>query len=271
MIELAISSWSVHGELGQVWYEPDANNVMANKASGGAAHLDLLDLPAKMAENGIYLLELCNFHLPSVDDAYLAQFRQAMQTAGVSLVNLLIDTGNLAAPDDVWRADIASAKMWLDVAQKLSAKGARIDCGTEAATPASIERSARALQELFDYAAQFGLEITTENWRTLSLEPVNLLEVMRQVERPLKLCVDFGNAEKTADKRATLNALMPLANSIHFKADFDGLSINEMVLRADATLIKQADFAGHITLIVGDTDDEWEKLHLLKTHITPLL
>ena len=117
MIDIAISSWSLHGQLGQVWYEPDQDNIMVNHGSQNPANLDLLDLPAQMAENGIFVLELCNFHLPSVENSYLHQLKQAMQDAGVSLANLLIDTGNLSAPDDADRLDsLKMASFWQDVA-----------------------------------------------------------------------------------------------------------------------------------------------------------
>ena len=43
-MRLAISSWTVHGEL-----------------SNG---LDLLDFPNAAAEHGVHTLEICHFHLP---------------------------------------------------------------------------------------------------------------------------------------------------------------------------------------------------------------
>jgi len=60
MRRLAISTWSLHGQL----------------QSGQA----LLDLPAQIAQRGIQTLEICHFHLPSTTPAYLAELRQACQT-----------------------------------------------------------------------------------------------------------------------------------------------------------------------------------------------
>lgn len=272
MIELAISSWSLHGQLGQVWYEPDPERTMINHGGQNTANLDLLDLPAQMAANGIFVLELCNFHLPSVEKSYLLQLKQAILDADVSLANLLIDTGNLSAADNAdWLDSLKMASFWQDVARTLGAKGVRLDCGTDAPSPAAIERSAHALQELFDYGQQIGLETTVENWRQLSLEPENLLEIMRQVDRPLKLCVDFGNAEKTADKMATLETLLPRGNSIHLKVNFDGLALDEDELDTYMAMIQQANFSGHISLIVGETSDEWARIRAMKAHVERLL
>ncbi|MYE79126.1 MAG: sugar phosphate isomerase/epimerase, partial [Chloroflexi bacterium] len=133
MIELAISSWTVHGALGAPWYEPDADGRMVNRAESQPAELSLLDLPAFIADEGIKLLEICNFHLPSLEDSYLARLRANIEAAGVTLVNLLVDTGNLSAADNaIWRPDIEAAKRWQDIAVKLGARGVRLDCGTDA-------------------------------------------------------------------------------------------------------------------------------------------
>jgi sugar phosphate isomerase/epimerase len=267
-IQIAISSWTVHGLLGQAWHEPDDNWTMVNKNAGQDASLSLLDLPAHMANDDIYVLELCNFHLPAVDDDYLAQLKSAMESAGVTLANLLIDTGNLSSLDDQqWRSDIEQTKRWQDVAAKLGAKGTRIDCGTEPATPETMERSASALRELVDYGESLGLHTTTENWRTTSVEPENLFHIMEKVERSLKLCVDFGNAEKTADKYATLEQLMPYANSIHCKGHFDGMKLDTEEFNQSLDFIKRYDFDGHISLIDDGIDNEWDRVLTLKEQV----
>lgn len=267
-IQIAISSWTVHGLLGQVWHEPDDNWNMINQNASQDTSLSLLDLPAYIAKDGITVLELCNFHLPSVSDDYLIQLKSALESSGVTLANLLIDTGNLSSLDDQqWQADIEQTKRWQDVAAKLGAKGTRIDCGTEPATPETIKRSATALRELVDYGKTLGLDTTTENWRTTSIEPDNLFNIIKQVDRPLKLCVDFGNAEKTADKYATLERLMPHANSIHCKGHFDGMTLDTNEFSQSLGFIKQYEFSGHISLIDDGTDSEWDRVLILKEQV----
>jgi len=265
MIQLAISSWTVHGALGQVWHEPDDSGAMINQNGDHPSTLTLLELPAHMAKDGIHVLELCNFHLPSIDDDYLAQLKSALDSAGVTLANLLIDTGNLSAVDN--RNDIEMTKRWQDVAVKLGANGTRIDCGTEAPTPDALKRSADALRELVDYGKSIGLDTTTENWRTTSIEPDNLFEIIKQTDRPMKLCVDFGNAEKTNDKYATLEQLMPHADSIHCKGHFDGMTLDVDEFKQSLDFIKKYDFAGHISLIDDGTDNEWERVLILKEQV----
>lgn len=268
MIQLAISSWTVHGALGAPWFQPDAADLMVNKNDPKPAMLSLLELPAFIAADGFKLLEICNFHLPSIDDGYLAELRQALADADVTLVNLLIDTGNLSATDDEsWRRDIEAAKRWQDIAVKLGARGVRIDCGTELPTPQTIKRSVQALRELFDYGAGIGLNATTENWRQTSVESQNLLEIMQTVERPLQLCVDFGNAAKTADKYATMAALLPQATSLHCKGNFNGDALDVVEFQRSLSLVRDAKFAGHVALIYDGADGEWDKVLTLKAHV----
>ena len=268
MIELAISSWTVHGALGAPWYLPDASGTMINTKEPQPAELTLLELPAFVAADGFKLLEICNFHLPSIADDYLAELRQALEDSGVALVNLLIDTGNLSAADDAaWRADIDAAKGWQDIAVKLGAQGVRLDCGTEAPSPGAIERSVKALRELIDYGASIGLAATTENWRQTSVESENLLQIMGAVDRPLQLCVDFGNAAKTSDKYATMRALLPQASSLHCKGNFAGDTLDVAEFQRSLSLVREANFSGHIALIYDGTDKEWDKVLKLRTHV----
>ncbi|MXX83532.1 MAG: sugar phosphate isomerase/epimerase [Chloroflexi bacterium] len=268
MIELAISSWTVHGALGAPWYEPDADGRMVNRAESQPAELSLLDLPAFIADEGIKLLEICNFHLPSLEDSYLARLRANIEAAGVTLVNLLVDTGNLSAADNaIWRRDIEAAKRWQDIAVKLGARGVRLDCGTDAPSPAAIQRSCDSLRELADYGAGLGLHTSTENWRATSVESENLLQILDGVGRPLRLCVDFGNAAKTADKYATLRALLPRATSLHCKGIFNGNALDVAEFKQALALVRAADFRGHIALICDGTEDEWRKALALKDHV----
>lgn len=268
MIKLAISSWTVHGALGAPWYAPDASGSMVNANDEQTAKLTLRELPAFIAADGFKLLEICNFHLPSIDDEYLANLRQALRDSGVTLVNLLIDTGNLSAADDAaWRGDIEAAKGWQDIAAKLGAKGVRLDCGSEPPTAGAIKRSVTALRELIDYGASIGLSTTTENWRQTSVESENLLRIMRSVDRPLELCVDFGNAAKTSDKYATMRALLPQATSLHCKGNFAGDTLDVAEFQRSLSLVREANFAGHVALIYDGTDNEWDKILTLKSHV----
>lgn len=257
MYQIATSSWALHGTLGQVYYEHNDDGA-TNKGESKSSAMDLLDLPALVAKDGVKMLEICHFHFPTTDDSFLAELKAALNESDVELANVLVDTGNLSNPNREERArDVEMTKGWQEVAQKLGAKGNRIDCGTEAATPETIANSAASLQELADSAAEKGLVVFTENWRTTSLQPDNLMAIIRQADRPLKLCVDFGNAAKTEDKYATLAALMPHGDSLHCKGIFKDGKLDLAEYHQSLNIVREANFSGHVSLIYDQYDGEW--------------
>ena len=267
MFTFGISSWSLHGLLGQVWYEAAGDRVVLQRGEPAGA-LPLLQLPAAVAAHGITQLEICHFHFPQLDAAYLAALRIAMVAAGVQLNNVLLDSGNLSSLDEVsWQADMAQAKRWLQIAAAVGAKGVRIDCGVEPAGPQSIARAATALRELADEAAALGLRLNTENFRQTSQGADELLQILAQADREIGLCVDYGNAAKTADKYGTLAKLLPHGTSVHAKPDMHDGQIDTADLKQCLDLTRKAGFNGPLILIVGETDDEWERAATLRAEI----
>ncbi len=70
MVTFGISTWSIHRPL----------------TSG---KIDLLDVPAKLREHGLTDLQVCHFHLPTRDPAFLKTFRDRIESAGVTLDAML--------------------------------------------------------------------------------------------------------------------------------------------------------------------------------------
>lgn len=252
MRRLAISTWTLHGQLQE--------------------GLALLDLPARIAQRGIYALEICHFHLPSTTPAYLADLRQACQAAGVEAYSILIDTGDITAPDPQQRAvDLQTIRSWIDIAAELSAGRVRVVAGMQPPTPEVIQRSVENLRELVGYAEQRGVKVITENWHATSLDPQALLAILDQCEGTVGLCADIGNAEGP-EKYATLAQLLPHASSIHFKARYTPTAEIEATDFARCLeLILATDFQGIVTVIYGETDREWAAVEQLVEALQPLI
>ena len=267
MLKFALSSWSIHGLLGQARFrhQDGAATLDDGEAKGDVS---LVELPAIMANRGINMLEICHFHFPSLDDAYLAELKQQLDENEVSVENILVDDGNISSPDEaVRRASIELAKQYQVAAVKIGAKGNRIDCGLEAASAESKANAVAALKELSENAVSLGLHICIENFHPTSQEADDLLEMLAQVEPKMKLCVDFGNADFSAEKFTTLEALMPHATSIHCKASYNANAIDTDDLHRCLDLMTASEFDGPISLIYGETEDEWAGLHQLQTAI----
>jgi len=253
MRRLAISTWSLDGLL-----------------QSGAP---LLDIPEQLTRHGISALELCHFHLPTTEPGYLDALRAALRSAEVELYRLLIDTGDITAPDPSRRAaDIQMIESWIDSAAALGASGVRIAAGRQPPTPDAIEQSAQQLRAFAQRAAGHGLRTHTENWHATAQEPAALLAILDRCQSQVELCADTGNAEATADKYATLARLLPRASSIHFKARYapDG-SIAADDLQRCLELIEQAQFDGVITLIYESKQNEWAGVDQLRDALQPLL
>jgi sugar phosphate isomerase/epimerase len=244
MIHFAISSWSLDGLL----------------QSG----LPLLELPQHLKAHDFSLLELCHFHLSSTDAEYLQAFKESLQQAKVKLSSLLIDTGDIASPDDAKRnSDVQEIKRWIDIAATLGAERVRIVAGNQVPTPEVIARSNQHLKELVAYAKAKNVKVSTENWQKTSLEADVLLELLNK-NPELGLCADIGNAEQTKDKYATLKKLLPYATSVHFKARYENGQIEPNDLQTCMGLINEAKFSGVMTMIYESKQNEWEGLEQLR-------
>lgn len=246
MPRYAVSSWSLDGLL----------------QSG----VPLLDIPAQLQANDISTLELCHFHLPSIDTAYLHGLRDRLLDNGVELFSLLIDAGDIAAPDPEQRAaHTAFTRQWIDIAATLGAERVRIDAGQQPPSSEVIRRSAEQLDALTQYAASRGVAVSTENWRVTSQQPAALLAILDACPSPVGLCVDTGNAEATADKYQTLVQLLPRATSIHFKPRYSASgAIDTADVERCLTLFREAAFDGVISLIYDRKQHEWDGIGQLR-------
>lgn len=87
---IGISSWAVHHALGAPrGFGVEAGNSVPSFAPQNA-RLSLLELPAELARQGFDSLQICHFHLPSRDAAYLAELRAAIADSGIELHALLV-------------------------------------------------------------------------------------------------------------------------------------------------------------------------------------
>ena len=251
MRRCAVSSWSLDGLL--------------------QTGVPLLDIPAQLRHHGIAAFELCHFHLPTTDAAYLHALRDRFAAARVELFSVLIDAGDIVTPDLVQRAtDTAFTQQWIEIAAALGATRVRIDAGQQPPTPEVIQRSAEQLHTLAQYAASYGVAVSTENWRTTSQEPAVLLAILNACPSQIGLCVDTGNAEATRDKYQTLAQLFPRATSVHFKARYTSAGVidNDDVQHC-RSLLQAVAFDSVITLIYDRKQHEWDGIQQLRKALSP--
>ena len=268
---LSVSTWSLHRQLGKPGFTGPAHCMQIPIKTHNKGPISLLELPARVAEFGIHTLEICHFHLPSVEKSCLAELRAALADADVELFSLLIDDGDITHPSDAER-DIAWIEKWIDIAGELGAKCARVIGGKADPSAETVAQSRDALALLTQRADTAGIRLMSENWFSIFSTPENVNTILSGLDGKVGLCLDFGNWRGDT-KYEDLVAIAPLAESCHTKAHF--AAPREMD-KADYVqcleLTQEAGFAGPHTLIYdGPGDDEWESLALEREVVNPYL
>jgi sugar phosphate isomerase/epimerase len=268
---LSVSTWSLHRSLGKPAPYGPAEETSSARQPVIQPAFTLLELPARIVDAGIQTLEICHFHLPSREPAYLRQLRSAIEAADVELWSLLIDGGDISHPQHHER-DTAWSERWLDVAAQLGAKNARVSGGKQEPTADALARSGRNFARLADAAEARNVRLMTENWHNLLSTPEAVLTILDGQDGALGLCADFGNWSGP-DKYADLAKIMPRAESCHAKCAFSGPGQAD---RADyqqcLDLTAAVDFAGPYTLIYDGPDaDEFGGLRVEGEMVAPYL
>lgn len=265
---LSVSTWSLKRLLGQpAPYGPGSTTSPSSPTTG----LPLLELPAQLAKFGISTLEICHFHLPSIDPGYLSELRASLQSAQVELFSLLIDDGDVTHPTNAAR-DMTWIASWLPIAGQLGATHARVIAGKAEATPATLQMSAQALAQLAEMAQAAGVRLMTENWLTLLSDPTSVHTLLERLDGRVGLCFDFGNWSGP-DKYDRLRSIVSYAESCHAKAHFTSpttLDADDYTQCLDIT--RAAHFSGPYTLIYDGADpDEWAGLAREREVVAPYL
>lgn len=249
--ETAVSSWTLH-------------RLLTSDTDG--SQITLYSVPALLAQHGYRAAEICNFHITSTDVPSLRLLRVALENAGVRLVNLLVDTGDISAVAlDVRAREIAEAKKWIDIASAIGSDGVRIIAGRRPATPVTLQEAADIMQELAVYAADRDVAVCTENWFGLLDTPDDVIELMRLTDGNIGLKLDFGNwpAPRKFDD---LRLIAPYASTTHSKPALtaNGKIDHEDFLRCLAA-IENGGFDGRHVLVYDGPDNIWAALDELKS------
>ncbi|RCW50825.1 sugar phosphate isomerase/epimerase [Paenibacillus prosopidis] len=275
MSYLSVSTWSLHRLLGPLrWTAWDAEAGSHRTIEQEQPEIiTLLDLPAEAASRGYEAIEVCHFHFPSTDSAYLKQLRSAFEVSGVSFDTLLLDYGNLTAPDERQRkADFAFICDWIDIASQCGAKQIRVIAGEAPPTDEeAISLSAASLIDLAHFASPKGVRIITENFKPLTSTAESCHKLLAQTGNQVGFITDFGNfhgAEKVKEIASTL----PFSVSVHAKATYDEAGFpDEAEYLTYLNRVHAAGYNGAYVLIYDGPGDMWEGLERIKAIVKPFL
>ncbi|MBB6733561.1 sugar phosphate isomerase/epimerase family protein [Cohnella zeiphila] len=275
MSYLSVSTWSLHRHLGPMRLTEWDGNERTHRVREVPQPqlLTLLELPAEAAKRGYRALEICHFHFPSVDEAYLLQLKDACAKAGVSFDTLLLDYGDLTSPDSARReADLALMKRWIDAAATAGADRVRIVAGeAEPGDEDAIGLSARLLNELGRYAEERGVRIVTENFKSLTSTGASCSRLLERLDDRIGMITDFGNFKPPA-KYDEFGLILPRSLSVHAKPFYDEGGIPDAEeLRRCLNCVEAAGYDGAVVLIYDGPGDMWEGLDRVKALVEPSL
>ncbi|OXM82792.1 sugar phosphate isomerase/epimerase family protein [Paenibacillus rigui] len=275
MSYLSVSTWSLHRLLGPLrWTEWDAEQeIHIIREQAQPQVLTLLELPAEAARRGFQALEVCHFHFPSLEPAYLEALRAAFAEAGISFDTLLLDYGNLTSEDMKRRsADLELIRSWIDAASLAGAKQIRIIAGEAVPTDdEAIRLSAETLGGLSDYAGPKGVRVITENFRSLTSTGASCIRLLELSDECVGMITDFGNF-KEPSKYDEFLLTLPHSVTVHAKAHYDenGYPDEAEFIRCLDTL-RTADYNGAVALIYDGPGDMWEGLERIRRIVSPYL
>lgn len=268
---ISLSSWSLHRRLGPAWhYLPGETIRPERETPWGDGEISLLDVPAELKAHGIGALEICSFHLPSIEQTYLEELKSALAESGITLQTLLIEAGDPSDPETGER-DVTFMRDWVERAAGLEAKFARVIAGKQEPTPANLQRAADHLNWLGENASDLPVRVVTENWFSLLSGPDQTNWLLDQLGDRIGLNGDLGNW-RSDSKYDDLAQIMGRAEICHCKADFVDGVLDENDYRQAISVSEDAGYTGPYTLIFdNDAPDEWEGIEIEKKFVEDML
>jgi sugar phosphate isomerase/epimerase len=255
---IAVSSWSLHKLLGYSHANgPAGRDDAPALQTWGLGEIKLLDLPVALRAHGYDRVELCHFHIASLDPVYLEELRSAFARAGVTIQTLLIDDGDITNSQTRAR-DMAWINKWIGAAARLGAVHARAIAGKQKPSPDALALSVSGLAHLANSAATQGVKLVTENWFDLTATPAEVHHIM-DATPGLGFLADMGNWSGPT-KYADLSSIFARAQLCHAKARFIGAKLDEADYGQCVAAAEGAGYSGPYTLIFADEGDEWEGL-----------
>ncbi len=254
----AVSSWSLHRALGSTYpYKPADQAYPARQPTYGKGTIELIDVPQQCADRGIFRLEICSFHLPSLLPDYLRDFRKVMEEAGVKLQTLLVEDGDLSNSETAQR-DAEWMAGWIDVAVALGAENMRVIAGKAQPTDPALTLAETHLRRLAELAAAAGVRLVIENWFNLLPGPTEVNRILDALHGKVGLNGDFGNWERDG-KYEDLAKIMSRAELCHAKGRYSATGLDAEDYVRCIKLSNAAGYQGPFTLIYDSTyyQDEW--------------
>jgi sugar phosphate isomerase/epimerase len=222
--------------------------------------MTLLQFPAMVREKfKVRNIEPLDSHFVSLEVAYLAELRNAVEKAGMHVINVPVGLrASVYDPDAAKRkAAVDNARKWVDAAVALGSPSVRIHiAGVRGVTP-DVDRAAESLRAAAEYGAEKNVVINLENDDLETEDAFYLVKVLDQVNSPwLRGLPDFCNSMLKGDEKYNYDSVTAMFkhayNISHVK---DSEVDNGKLFRVDVAkafaIAKRSSYRGYFSM-------EWE-------------
>ncbi|MBO0911579.1 MAG: sugar phosphate isomerase/epimerase [Acidobacteria bacterium] len=173
--------------------------------------MDLTEFAGEVARRfNVHNIEPHNRHFRSLNSKYLADFREALKKTNSRVVNIAVDGADSFYDGEISVREkaIAYAKKWVDVAVEIGCPSIRVHNQRAANSQPNVERTARSLREVTEYAASKDVVVNLENDDLVSEDAFFVVKVIDAVNSPfLHGLPDFANSMLTGDADFNYRAL----------------------------------------------------------------
>jgi sugar phosphate isomerase/epimerase len=199
---LAVASWPFRAEI------ESATNEYRDKKRPG---MDLRDFAVKVREQfGVPGVEPLSAHFPSTEERYLKEFREAIEKAGVHVVDIPVDNSASYYDADAGgrKKAIENGKKWVDVAVMLGSPSVRTSIAETQNSKPNVDVAAESIRALVDYAANKNILVNLENDDLVSEDAFFVVKVIERVNHPyLHALPDFCNSMASGNEKFNYDAV----------------------------------------------------------------
>jgi sugar phosphate isomerase/epimerase len=199
---LAVASWPFRAEI------ESSRNEYRDKSRPG---MDLRDFAVKVREKfAVPGVEPLSSHFPSTDKPYLLGFREAIEKAGVHVVNIPVDNefSYYDAEAQNRKKAIANGKNWVDIAVIIGSPSVRTSIAEAKNSKPNLERAAESVRAVVEYAAAKNIQVNLENDDLVSEDAFFVVKVIEKVAHPyLHALPDFCNSMASGNEKFNYDAV----------------------------------------------------------------
>lgn len=256
---LAVASWPFRAEI------ESATNEFRDKKRPG---MDMRAFAVKVREQfGVPGVEPLSAHFPSTSESYLKGFREAIEKAGVHVVNIPVDNSFSFYDADAAnrKKAIAHGKKWVDVAVALGSPSVRTSIAEAKNSKPDVERAAESIREVVEYAAGKNILVNLENDDLVSEDAFFVVKVIEKVNHPyLHALPDFCNSMCSGNEKFNYHAVTAMFqhayNICHVKDSEvgDQGKIFRVDLKKTFEILKASGYKGYCSMEWEGPEDPYE-------------